>query len=94
MVLDLAERLRMPGRNRDFLALLVAEHRHVHDLSKKNVNPSTVMRWFRKLGDDAVPAIILSIADSESKKGRRPANRVKRVSGNGASGKWRPTLGS
>ena len=61
--------LKMSSRDRKYLGLLVAEHRHVQDLGKNNVKKTTLMRWLRSVGEDSIPAIILSIADSEAKLG-------------------------
>jgi poly(A) polymerase len=63
-----ARRLKVSNRARTFLCLLVAEHLHVLKLSEPEVKKSTRMRWFRKLKDkmlldDAVPIIILGMAD-------------------------------
>ena len=58
-----AERLRMSNQGREFLVLLTAEHLHVLNLVSGEVKPSTKMRWFRKMSDDSIPAIILGMAD-------------------------------
>jgi putative nucleotidyltransferase with HDIG domain len=62
----IAERLKMSNRNRDFMVLLVGEHLHALNLVSGDVKATTKMKWFRKMGDDAVPAIILSMADTMS----------------------------
>lgn len=59
-----AERLRISNRDRDFLTLMVAEHMHPRALSAKETGIRTVMRWYRKVGDDVVPSIILAMADA------------------------------
>ncbi len=69
IVLSIARRLKMSRRDQDFLTLLVAEHRHVHDLAKPQAKPATLLRWLRSLGDDAPPAIVLSMADDMAKHG-------------------------
>ncbi len=53
----------MSGVNKDFMVRLTAEHLNILHLVSGKVKPSTLMKWFRKMGDDAVPAIILSMAD-------------------------------
>ncbi|MCC6545340.1 MAG: HD domain-containing protein [Nitrospirae bacterium] len=74
---EIAVRLRMSNRDRDFLKLLIAEHLHVLSLSKHDVKPATKMRWFRKMKDDAVPSAIVAIAD------------IKSTSGPDSSAEWR-----
>jgi hypothetical protein len=46
---------------------------HAIDLSQPQVKLKTLLRWFRKLGDDMVPLIILSMADTQATLG--PASR-------------------
>jgi len=65
----IAERLRMSNRDRDFLKLLIAEHLHVLSLAKHGVKPATMMKWFRKMKDDAVPSVIVAMADVKSTLG-------------------------
>ena len=64
-----AERLRMSNQEREFLVLLAAEHLHVLNLVFGEVKTSTKMRWFRKMGDDSIPATILGMADVMSSLG-------------------------
>lgn len=65
----LAERLKLPNQNRDYLVQLIAEHLHVLNLAGNSVRTTTIMKWFRKMKNDAIPAIILGIADVESSLG-------------------------
>jgi len=62
----IAGRLKMSNRHRDFMVLLVGEHLHALNLVSGDVKAATKMKWFRKMGDDSVPAIILSMADTMS----------------------------
>jgi tRNA nucleotidyltransferase/poly(A) polymerase len=62
----IAVRLKMSNRYRDFMVLLVGEHIHSLNLVSGDVKATTKMKWFRKMGDDSVPAIILSMADTMS----------------------------
>ena len=66
---DMAARMKLSNRNREFLVLLAAEHLHVLVLASGRTKATTKMRWFRKMRDDAVPAIILSMADVMSSLG-------------------------
>ena len=66
---DIGRRLKLSNRDRAFLSLLVAEHLHVRNLSAPEVKPLTRMRWFRRLKDDALPVLVLSMADAKSKRG-------------------------
>lgn len=59
----IGERLKLSHRDRTYLSLLVAEHLKVLNLSTPEVNSATRMRWFRDLMDDAIPVIILGMAD-------------------------------
>jgi hypothetical protein len=42
---------------------------HAIDLSQPQVKLKTLLRWFRRLGDDMVPLIILSMADTQATRG-------------------------
>ncbi len=64
-----AERLKLSCRSRDFLVGLVAEHLRPLALSSPKATTAARTRWFRKMKDDAVPALILSIADVMSSLG-------------------------
>ena len=66
---EISERLKMSNRDRDFLNVLVAEHLHVFDLARHGVKPSTKMRWFRKMQDDAIPSVIIGMSDVKSTLG-------------------------
>ncbi|MGC2064423.1 MAG: HD domain-containing protein [Thermodesulfovibrionales bacterium] len=69
-VVDLvAERMKLSVQARTFLFLLVREHLQPLFLSASAVTPSARMRWFRKLGDDVVPALVLAMADVMSSQG-------------------------
>jgi putative nucleotidyltransferase with HDIG domain len=70
LAVAIAERLRMSNQERDFLKAMVAEHLHVLNLSKPEVTPSARKRLFRNLGDDAIPLIILSMADMQATRGK------------------------
>lgn len=65
----LAERLKLSSQDRDYMVQLIAEHLHVLSLAGNRVRTATRMRWFRKMKDNAIPAIILGIADVESSLG-------------------------
>ena len=65
----IAVRLKMPNSAREFLVRLVAEHLHALLLASKKAKPAASIRWLRKMKDDAVPAIILSMADVMSSLG-------------------------
>jgi len=45
------------------MVLMAAEHLHILHLASGEVKSATKMKWFRRMGDDSVPAIILSMAD-------------------------------
>ncbi len=59
----IAERLKFSLRDRDFLAKLIGGHMHMIGLSGPDVRPKTILRWFRRLGEDMPPLILLGMAD-------------------------------
>jgi putative nucleotidyltransferase with HDIG domain len=65
----IAERMKLSGQARTFLVRMVLEHLQPIFLSAASVSPAARMRWFRQMGDDAVPALILSMADVMSSRG-------------------------
>lgn len=82
MVRAIGERLRMSAVDRDFLVRLVSEHLHVLNLSNPGLTKSARMRWFRRLGDDAVPLLILGMADIQGTRGpgTSPEGRARHLS--------------
>lgn len=66
----LAERLKLSSLDRNYLVQLVSEHLHILSLAGNRVRTATRMRWFRKMKDNAIPAIILGLADVESSLGK------------------------
>ena len=62
----IAVRLKMSNRHKNFVALLVGEHLHALNLVSGDVKERTKLKWFRKMGDDSVLVIILSMADTMS----------------------------
>ncbi len=66
---DIADRLKMSHRDREFSRLLVAEHLRLMDIAKYGVRSGTKVRWFRKMKDDAIPAVIVGMADVKSTLG-------------------------
>jgi len=70
----IAGRLKMSIRDRDFFQTLVAEHMHILYLSRPDVKEKTILKWFRKLGDNIIPLIIIEMADSMNTLG--PASSI------------------
>lgn len=66
---QMAARMKMSKKSGTLLEILAAQHLHVVNLSKAGVKKTTITNFFRSLGDDAVLTIILSMADTRSKKG-------------------------
>jgi poly(A) polymerase len=66
----IAGRMKLSGKDREYLKLLVGEHIRVLSLAGHSVRPAVRLRWFRKMKEDAVPAIIMGIADVESSLGK------------------------
>ncbi|HYQ48162.1 MAG TPA: HD domain-containing protein, partial [Thermodesulfovibrionales bacterium] len=65
----IARRLRMPNRSADFMVRIVREHLKPLMLSRSGEREISRMRWFRRLGDDAVWVLILGMADIMSSLG-------------------------
>jgi len=65
----IAKRLKMSGRDREYLVLLCAEHLQPLYLASEKTASSARMKWFRRMGDESVPALILSMADVMSSLG-------------------------
>lgn len=66
---EMAGRLKLPCRSKDFLVRIVAEHLKPLMLASPKAKAAARMRWFRKMRDDAVPALILAMADVMSSLG-------------------------
>ena len=64
-----ADRLKLSARDRAYFENLVGNHMHAIDLSLPQVKLKTLLRWFRRLGDDMIPLIILSMADTQATLG-------------------------
>lgn len=69
IVSQIARRLRMSKQSHDFLHFLVKEHVKILFLSKPDVKRSTIIRWFRKYGEDVVSVLVHGIADTLSIRG-------------------------
>ncbi|SPD76084.1 Polynucleotide adenylyltransferase/metal dependent phosphohydrolase [uncultured Desulfobacterium sp.] len=64
IVASIASRLKMSNQHLEFLCTMIAEHMHLLSLSRSGVKTATLMRWFRKLGDNIIALIILEMADT------------------------------
>lgn len=74
----IGERMKLPNQAQDFLVRLVKEHLQPLFLSAEGVTAAARMRWFRKMGDDIVPALILSMADVMSSQGPESGEEYRR----------------
>jgi len=63
------ERLKMPNRSRDLVVRMVREHLRPLVLSSLGTKSSALVRWFEKMRDDAVPVLVLGMADVMSSLG-------------------------
>lgn len=59
----ISRRLKMSNKESGFLVLMVSEHVRVLSVMKNDATDLRKARWFRRMGDKAIPAIILSMAD-------------------------------
>jgi tRNA nucleotidyltransferase/poly(A) polymerase len=64
-----AGRLKLSACDRAYFENLVGNHMHAIDLSQPQIRLKTLLRWFRRFGDDMVPLIILSMADTQATRG-------------------------
>ncbi|TAN38544.1 MAG: HD domain-containing protein [Nitrospirae bacterium] len=69
MLEAVARKMKMSLRDTGLLRLLVAEHLYILTLASGRAKPLTQMKWFRRVKDDAIPAIILGMADVMSIRG-------------------------
>jgi poly(A) polymerase len=65
----IAVRLKFSVRDRDFFVKLIGSHMHMLGLSGPDVRPKTILRWFRRLGEDMAPLILLGMADVMATRG-------------------------
>lgn len=70
---QIAARLKFSVRDKELFRRLIADHMHMIGLSMPDVRPGTILRWFRRLGEDMVPLILLGMADVMATAG--PASR-------------------
>jgi putative nucleotidyltransferase with HDIG domain len=66
---EISGRLKLSRSQADYLCLLARNHMDLRNLSRPEVKPATVLAWFRRLGADMVPLLLLSIADKLSARG-------------------------
>ncbi len=69
IIKEMAGRLKLSSSSKEFLVRMVADHLRPLALSSPKATNAARMRWFRKMRDDAVPALILSMADVMSSLG-------------------------
>jgi tRNA nucleotidyltransferase/poly(A) polymerase len=62
-------RLRFSARDQELFGRLVGDHMHMIGLSAPDVRPGTILRWFRRLGEDMVLLILLCMADVMATRG-------------------------
>ncbi|MDA8083886.1 MAG: HD domain-containing protein [Nitrospiraceae bacterium] len=74
----LVERMRLSSRAGAFIVRMVREHLRPLVLSSPGATGSVRLRWFRKLGDDIVPSVILAMADVMSSLGPESGEEYRR----------------
>jgi tRNA nucleotidyltransferase/poly(A) polymerase len=72
-----AERLKLSARNREYFETLTANHMQPIHLSQPPAKLKSLLRWFRRLGEEMVPLVVLSMADVQATLGpaSSPAER-------------------
>jgi poly(A) polymerase len=75
----IAGRLRMSGRDREYVVRLVAEHMQVPALSRPEVTRKARLRWFRKMAEDVMPLLIHGLADMLSTRGPDSSDAQRRA---------------
>jgi len=66
---SIAARLKFSVRDQEVFMRLVGNHMHTIGLSGTDVRPGTILRWFRRLGEDMVLLILLGMADVMATRG-------------------------
>lgn len=69
IIKEMAKRLKLSCRSTDSLVRLIAEHLRPLALSSPKAKAAARMRWFRKMRDASVSALILAMADVMSSLG-------------------------
>jgi poly(A) polymerase len=75
IISNLSRRLKMSTQDREFIESMVGNHLHVLFLSRADVKEKTILRWIRKLQDNFIPLVIITMADCKSILG--PASNKK-----------------
>jgi tRNA nucleotidyltransferase/poly(A) polymerase len=65
----IAARLRFSARDQELFGRLIGEHMHAIALSAPDVRPGTILRRFRRLGEDMLLLILLCMADAMATRG-------------------------
>lgn len=63
IAVGIAARLKFPVRDQELFRRLIGDHMHMIGLSGRDVRAGTILRWFRRLGEDMVLLILLGMAD-------------------------------
>jgi len=66
---EMAARLKLSCLTKNFLVSIIAAHLRPLALASPKAKAAARMRWFRKMRDDSVPALILAMADVMSSLG-------------------------
>jgi tRNA nucleotidyltransferase/poly(A) polymerase len=59
----IAARLKFSVRDQELFGRLIGDHMHMIGLSGRGVRPGTILRWFRRLGEDMILLLLLGMAD-------------------------------
>jgi poly(A) polymerase len=62
-------RLRFSARDQELFGRIVGDHMHMIGLSAPDVRPGTILRWFRRLGEDMLLLLLLCMADAMATRG-------------------------
>jgi len=69
IVKAMSGRLKLSGAHAEFIIRMVENHLRPIMLLSPKASDAARMRWFRKIGDGAVPALIIAMADVMSSQG-------------------------
>lgn len=69
LIKNMAQRLKMSNKNRDFLCLMVSEHLNILNLYSNGKSGYELIKWLKAISDELPSIIILSIADIMSALG-------------------------
>lgn len=75
--LNIARRLKLSRADTEFIFKMIAEHINALNLAVRRVKKLSKLKWFRKMNDNSIAVLILSIADVMSSQGKNSASEIR-----------------